>query len=46
MSMLFACSIKTEISGKVTMKETIANCSLYEIINHFLHVMMRKIRFT
>ena len=44
--MLWASIIKTYIGGKNTMKETITNCNLYDIINHFLHVMMRKIRFT
>jgi hypothetical protein len=33
--MLCACSIDTYICGKDTVKEIIANCGLYEIINHF-----------
>ena len=40
-----ACIIKTYIGGKNTVNETIANCSLCEINNHFLCVMMRKIGF-
>jgi hypothetical protein len=44
--MLCACSINTYIGGKNTVKESIANCSLYEIIKHFSCVMMRMIRIT